>query len=182
MNTSPTTWTHKGLTIEFDAARAVFSAWTGSKRLTGGSLDAIKKKIDAAKKFEAFPVYIELTGWEANRYKESKTSQPVLYLNGSHTGARALIEADVIELQKDGKGRHSRGQWNVRYKNEKGSDNTKMEWTVLPRTPEAMAAWKALWEAKEAADAAEHNLKEANKEKLSPLHDAVPYRRASEES
>lgn len=42
------TYQHKETKIEFDAARAKFTATVNGKRLTSGSLDAIKKQIDAA--------------------------------------------------------------------------------------------------------------------------------------
>lgn len=177
--TDAKTWTHKGITITFDGDRAKFSAALGTKTLQATSLDAIKKKIDAERAFEPFPCYLEMTGWEAKDGEKAK-NPPAAFLTGPHTGARCLVEATVISLEKPKGGRSYVGpQWRIRYKNSKGAENEKTEGAVLPRTPEALAAWKLHWETREACKEAEHQLDEANKAKLSPLHAAMPYRRAS---
>lgn len=170
------TWTHKGVTITFDADRAVFRATAKKKPITAPSLDAIKKKIDAENKFEPFDCYVEMQGWG---WKAGLAGVAV-FLKGQHRGERALVEGKVIGIEKPSR-MAGKPEFRVEFLDSRGKRAEQTHRAVLPRTPEAKEAWRVHWEASEQFAQAENELEEANKAKLSPLHAAMPYRRAGEE-
>ncbi len=170
-----TTWKYNGTEISFDSARATFSATVGRKTLSGPSLDAVKKKIDAESRFEPWPCYLERQGWGVAKGGPGVT----LFLKGPHRGERALCEGVVIGIEKP-RGRSDRPEWRVQFLDSNGKKLERTERVVLPRTPEALAAWKKHWETAERQAAAEKQLEEKNAAELAPLREAMPYRRAGE--
>jgi hypothetical protein len=64
------TYTHKGTKITFDSERAVFRAERDGRTMRAPSLDAIKKQIEEATKFDAFDAYIEGSGYTFKRLVE----------------------------------------------------------------------------------------------------------------
>ena len=102
------TWQHRGVSITFDTARAIFLATIDGKPQRAPSLDAIKKKIEAA-------VNNAFTPWRG--------------LSVSYYGA-AFREVEVVGIAK------GRKEWLVRYLDRDGRRSEGNESAIVEDTPE----------------------------------------------
>lgn len=143
-----TTYTHKGITITFNALAARFEAAVGEKPLAARSLDAIKKQIDAALavKFEPFKA---LRFW-----------------------ADELVAVTVTNVQKETSG-YRRGElvFNMEWQS-KGSSmkSATTERFVTPDTPENREQIKAWQKAHKEGHAEMQRIKN----RIDEMHRAIP--------
>jgi hypothetical protein len=96
-----TTWSHKGVTIHFNPSRANFWADAPGKKLSAGSLDAIKAKVDklSVDTFTRFEAYVPYHGYN----KPPRELVAHEFENFEHTrGSRKsfLLKVTVASLDK----------------------------------------------------------------------------------
>lgn len=170
--TAAPAYQHKGIAIAFDTTRATFTAEVLGKTIRAPSLGAIKKKIDVLASFTAFDCYIQLTGWDAPTIEKGA----IAHIPGEHCGARSLVPGIVFGVEKELSAGRSAPQFRVKFADTKGKELERQEAKVLPATKEAADAWVAHWTACEAAMDAEKTLKNNNRDMLTPLREAMPFK------
>lgn len=130
-------WNHKGVTIVFDEGQAKFFATIGNQRMSAGSLDGIKKKIDTEKaKTDSFKPF-KVVGY--HRYSTGNM------FSGDEIETDPKITDDtVVEIVKERSRGEVRHQFSLNGEGAGWNGTGYKKWVVLD-TPEARKAIKAYY-------------------------------------